>query len=90
MPVLEGQTVLVTGAAQGLGSAIARHLHGLGARLILLDWDEEGLAETLIACPGATSTVVDLADAGATERAVAEVVTSPVDTLIHNLSLIHI
>ena len=90
MSVLEGQTVLVTGAARGLGSAIARHLHGLGARLILLDWDEEGLAETVIACPGATSTVVDLADAGATERAVADVVTSPVDTLIHNAAILRV
>ena len=90
MSVLEGQTVLVTGAARGLGSAIARHLHGLGARLILLDWDEEGLAETVIACPGATSAVVDLADAGATERAVADVVTSPVDTLIHNAAILRV
>ena len=90
MSVLEGQTVLVTGAARGLGSAIARHLHGLGARLILLDWDEEGVAETVIACPGATSTVVDLADAGATERAVADVVTSPVDTLIHNAAILRV
>jgi NAD(P)-dependent dehydrogenase (short-subunit alcohol dehydrogenase family) len=37
MPAVDGQSVLVTGAAQGLGAAIARHLHGQGARLILMD-----------------------------------------------------
>ena len=53
-----GQTVLLTGAAQGLGAAIARHLHAEGARLILMDRDEAGLAETVAACPGAPSAVV--------------------------------
>lgn len=88
MPALEGQSVLVTGAARGLGAAIARHLHGLGAGLILLDRDEEGLAETEAACPGATSAVVDLSDAEATDRAIAEVVTGPVDTLVHNAAIL--
>ncbi|MCS5540072.1 MAG: SDR family oxidoreductase, partial [Roseibacillus sp.] len=85
---LERQTVLVTGAAQGLGAAVARHLHGLGARLILLDRDEEGLAETGATCPGAISAVVDLADAGATERVITDVVTGPVDPLIHNAAVL--
>lgn len=90
MSVLEGQTILVTGSAQGLGAAIARHLHKLGARLILFDRDEEGLAEISAACPGAISSVVDLADAGATERAITEIVTSPVDTLIHNAAILRV
>ena len=90
MLALERQTVLVTGAAQGLGAAVARHLHGLGARLILLDRDEEGLAETGATCPGAISAVVDLADAGATERVITDVVTGPVDTLIHNAAVLRV
>jgi len=88
--VLKGQTVLVTGAAQGLGAAIARHFHGLGAGLILLDRDGDGLAETEAACPGATSAVVDLSDAAATDRAIAAVVTGPVDTLIHNAAILRV
>jgi NAD(P)-dependent dehydrogenase (short-subunit alcohol dehydrogenase family) len=87
---IEGQSVLVTGAAQGLGAAIARHLHGLGARLILLDRDSEGLADIAVACPGAACAVVDLADAAATERTIAEVVTGPVDTLIHNAAILRV
>ena len=87
---VEGQTILVTGAAQGLGAAIARHLHGQGARLILLDRDAEGLAETGARCPGTTTAVVDLSDAVATERVIAEVVSGPIDTLIHNAAILRV
>ncbi len=90
MPVVEGQSVLVTGAAQGLGAAIARHMHGLGARMILLDRDEEGLSETVATCPGAAFAVVDLADAAAMERAISDVVADPVDTLIHNAAILRV
>jgi len=88
--VIEGQCIVVTGAAQGLGAAIARHLHGLGARLILLDRDSDGLAEVKALCPGATTATVDLADATDTERAIAEVVTGPVDTVIHNAAILRV
>ena len=87
---VEGQSILVTGAAQGLGAAIARHLHGLGARLTLLDRDEAGLAEIAAACAGATTAVVDLADAAATERAIAEVIDGPIDTLVHNAAILRV
>lgn len=90
MPAVEGQTVLITGAAQGLGAAIARHLQGVGARLVLLDRDAAGLAATAAACPGATTAVVDLSDADATERAIAEVVVGPVDTLVHNAAILRV
>ncbi len=43
--LLEGQVCIVTGAARGLGEAIARHLHKAGARLALLDVNAEGLKE---------------------------------------------
>ena len=38
-----GQVVLVTGAARGIGAAIARHFADAGARLVLSDIDEERL-----------------------------------------------
>ena len=88
MRALDGQSVLLTGAAQGLGAAIARHLHARGARLLLMDRDAEGLAATAAACPGAIGSVVDLADETDTARAIAELVTSPVDTLIHNAAIL--
>lgn len=41
-----GKTAAVTGAASGIGRAVARELDRLGARLSLADWDEQGLEET--------------------------------------------
>jgi NAD(P)-dependent dehydrogenase (short-subunit alcohol dehydrogenase family) len=43
---VEGKVVLVTGAASGLGKAIATVLSKRGCRVILTDRDEAGLAET--------------------------------------------
>jgi 3-hydroxybutyrate dehydrogenase len=90
MPALDGQTVLVTGAAQGLGAAIARRLHAGGARLILMDRDASGLASVAAECSGAATAVVDLADAIETARAIAATVRGPVDTLIHNAAILRV
>ncbi|MGI9345304.1 MAG: SDR family oxidoreductase, partial [Gammaproteobacteria bacterium] len=38
----EHQTAVVTGAASGIGLAIARELTSRGYRVILADWDLEG------------------------------------------------
>jgi NAD(P)-dependent dehydrogenase (short-subunit alcohol dehydrogenase family) len=43
-PALEGKRALITGAASGLGLAIARLFKEQGASLFLVDRDEEGLA----------------------------------------------
>lgn len=40
---LEGKTIIVTGAASGIGRETARVLHDLGAKLLLLDLNEIGL-----------------------------------------------
>lgn len=40
--MIKGRTILVTGAARGLGREIALHLAGQGARLVLGDIDAQG------------------------------------------------
>jgi 3-hydroxybutyrate dehydrogenase len=62
-------TVLVTGAAQGLGAAIARHLAARGDRAGPDGPRRAGWQATAALCPGAQAITVDLSDAEATARA---------------------
>ncbi|MFV0246000.1 MAG: SDR family NAD(P)-dependent oxidoreductase [Qingshengfaniella sp.] len=44
---VSGRTAIVTGAAHGLGLAVARHLSDCGARVMFADMDEDRLKEEL-------------------------------------------
>lgn len=72
----DDRVVVVTGAASGIGRALAREFAAAGARLALADVDEEGLRETAaLAAPAPCLTaVVDVADRAAVERFAADVV----------------
>jgi NADP-dependent 3-hydroxy acid dehydrogenase YdfG len=43
---LAGQTVVITGAASGIGRALAQRLSGLGSPVAIVDQNREGLEET--------------------------------------------
>ena len=47
---LEDSVILITGAARGLGAAMARGVAARGARLVLVDLDEASLSDTRMAC----------------------------------------
>lgn len=52
MTSFEGQTILITGAATGIGRSTARKLADLGARLVIVDLNGDGAIETAAALPG--------------------------------------
>jgi len=83
---LRGSTVLLTGAAGGIGGHIAEALHAAGARLVLSDRDEPGLARVRARVGGyAVALPCDLRDLAAAERLVArsEAEAGPVDVLVN-------
>jgi 2-deoxy-D-gluconate 3-dehydrogenase len=66
---MSGKAGLITGAAGGIGRAIADSLLESGARVLLVDRDERGLKEAAEDL-GAEAYVVDLATDGAAESAI--------------------
>jgi NAD(P)-dependent dehydrogenase (short-subunit alcohol dehydrogenase family) len=87
-----GRTVLVTGAAKGIGRATVEQFARAGARVALVDRDERSLA---VACDelGLKDQVLavpaDVADAGAVERAVADCLSAfgGLDILVNNAAV---
>jgi NAD(P)-dependent dehydrogenase (short-subunit alcohol dehydrogenase family) len=75
---VSGRRMLVTGAASGLGRAMAEVLAGVGAQVTLADRDPAGLEKTAAELTAAGGTVrhalVDVADAGQVRAAVADAV----------------
>jgi NADP-dependent 3-hydroxy acid dehydrogenase YdfG len=63
MPALSEQTIIITGAAQGLGAGIAKVFAERGARLVLMDNKADELAAFNAQIGGTAQCItVDLAD----------------------------
>ena len=77
---LGGRSAVVTGAAQGIGRAIAQGLAACGARVLATDRDEAGLAA--VTGQGITTAVLDVTDTASIAPALAR--TGSVDILVHS------
>jgi short-subunit dehydrogenase len=90
MTQLRGKVVAVTGAASGIGRALALSLAKRGAKLALSDVDETGLRETASRLEGSVSThLVDVRDLAAVKRYASEVEAQHggCDVIINNAGL---
>ncbi|MDA5144751.1 3-oxoacyl-ACP reductase [Streptomyces sp. AD681] len=81
---LAGRTALVTGAARGIGSAVAETLAGQGAQVVVLDVPQaEDAARRAAERLGGTALALDITAADAGER-IAAALPGGLDILIHN------
>ncbi|MBA2516823.1 MAG: SDR family oxidoreductase, partial [Solirubrobacterales bacterium] len=71
---LSGRTVLVTGAARGIGAEVSQRLAARGAQVALVDLDAAAVETVAAECPGSVALVADVTDADALQAAVKEAV----------------
>lgn len=83
---LTGQTAIVTGAASGIGLAIARRLANAGAAFAVADMNKEAAEEAAKSIPNAFAVQVDVADWNSMTAAVETVLarTGRVHILVNN------
>jgi NAD(P)-dependent dehydrogenase (short-subunit alcohol dehydrogenase family) len=86
MARLKDKVSVITGAAQGIGAAIAHRFAAEGATLVLLDLDAERLKRTAAEVKAAISIVADVTDEAAVEAAFKRVAEAHgrVDVLVNN------
>jgi NAD(P)-dependent dehydrogenase (short-subunit alcohol dehydrogenase family) len=86
METLSGQTALITGSSRGIGRAIARKLHGMGASVIVHYRENEEQAKTLAQELGGRCQLVkaDLAQPDSIEAMFRELGGTRLDMLINN------
>jgi NAD(P)-dependent dehydrogenase (short-subunit alcohol dehydrogenase family) len=87
MGQLDGKVAVVTGAAQGIGNAIAAGLAGEGARIVVADL--QGAEAAADAFAGGIGLTADVADEGAVTDLVDKIVAQcgTVDILVNNAGL---
>ena len=82
---LASRTALVTGAASGIGVAVARRMAADGATVLAVDLDEAGVKALAQEVAGIEPVTCDLSDLDAVDALPAEV-----DVLVNNAGLQHV
>jgi NAD(P)-dependent dehydrogenase (short-subunit alcohol dehydrogenase family) len=87
LDALDGKVALVTGAAQGIGRAIAEGLADAGARIVVADL--KGAEEAAAAFTDGVGITTDVADEAAVQRMADQVVEQcgSIDILVNNAGL---
>ncbi len=85
---LSGKRAVVTGAASGIGLAIARHLGDLGADVVLSDLEGDRLDAAVAVTPRATGLAADLSVRSEVHSLAAR--SGPIDVLVNNAGLQHV
>jgi NADP-dependent 3-hydroxy acid dehydrogenase YdfG len=85
---IAGKPVMITGAASGIGRALARRLSGQGSPVAVADVDEDGLKQTADSLSGPVlARVLDVRDAADQQRFADEVrgwLTAPLAAVFNN------
>ena len=86
---LTRRTALVTGAARGIGAAIATELAGAGARVAVADIDLDAARATAEQLPDAIAVHLDVSSVASTRAAVQQVTEDlgPIDVLVNNAGI---
>src|SRR5260370_56141 len=87
---LTGQTAIVTGAATGIGEAIARRLARAGATIAVADLNADGAREVAASIGGESFGIgIDITRSDSAQQAIAEVLSRRrrIDVLVNNARL---
>ena len=85
----DGQRVLVTAGAAGIGRAVVQALAAAGARVHLCDVDEAALGEVAVALPSVSHTKADVSDESDVDRLFVDLQASlgGLDVLVNNAGI---